>query len=578
MNILSLNCTAYGHDSAAAIVCDGELVAAVEEERLTRRKHDGSFPLRAVDYCLSVSGLEFHKIDVIAWPGRPFRSGPASALAHMDFSSVMQLQAEGGARVRSVAHKIALDAALSVRLAPNIGLDKRIGAGFLELRQRYGKLPPLKYYDHHHCHAAATFLSSGAEAAAVVTVDGGGDLIGTATWSATGNTLRRIHALPYTASLGQYYADATLYLGLGQFGEGKFMGLTAYGDPERYAPAVAKLLSSSGSHLPQYKRRSLDDWARLFSCPPRSVDESPLKQPYPDIAAAIQRRLEMSIHEIVVTAQQESGHKTVCMGGGVALNCSANGKLLSQLGASLWCFAAAGDAGLPLGAALLCAGEQGKFHRRKIESAYWGPGFSQAEIDAAVGKQRNLRFHRPANVCAEVAAELAAGKVIGWFQGRMELGPRALGNRSILADPRSVGTRDRVNRIKGREMWRPLSPSVVAERSAEYFDAAASSPFMLMAVQVRPEKRAAIPAVVHVDGSARPQTVTPSQNQRFHSLLVHFERLSGVPVLLNTSFNIAGEPIVCTPDDALRTFMNSDLDLLVLGDTIIERTSHPNAT
>jgi carbamoyltransferase len=255
----------------------------------------------------------------------------------------------------------------------------------------------------------------------------------------------------------------------------------------------------------------------------------------------------------------------------VSLNCSSNGALLtSGITNSLSLFPAAGDNGLPVGAALMAAFEAGEYRPQRISQAYVGPEFTDDECERTLARYsgEGISFTRAADVARDTAKLLASGAVVGWFQGRMELGPRALGNRSILADPRSTETRDRVNRIKRRELWRPLAPSVLAERAGEYFDLGGSSPFMLLAVPVRSEKRAIVPAITHVDGSARPQTVTREQNRRYHDLIAAFERETAIPMVLNTSFNDASEPIVCTPDDAVRTFLASDLDALVLGSSI----------
>jgi carbamoyltransferase len=260
----------------------------------------------------------------------------------------------------------------------------------------------------------------------------------------------------------------------------------------------------------------------------------------------------------------------------VSLNCSANGVIRrAGLAREVWAFPAAGDAGLSVGAALLAAAAHGEVDTDRLDHAYWGPESADGEIEAALGSEARLAFHRSTDVATETAALLADGRVIGWFQGRMEFGPRALGNRSILADPRSAAMRDHVNRLKGREQWRPLAPSVLAHRAGDYFELEGESPFMLFAAQVRQERRAQVPAIVHVDGSARPQTVTPRQNPRYHALLSAFERKTGVPILLNTSFNGAWEPIVASPGQAVSTFIACGLDALVIGDYIAVRRDLP---
>jgi carbamoyltransferase len=301
---------------------------------------------------------------------------------------------------------------------------------------------------------------------------------------------------------------------------------------------------------------------------PARATESPTDAPYADFAAAVQAQVERSIELVATSARSDAGTPALCLGGGVALNCSANGKLRAAAGAPLEVYAAAGDAGLSIGAALLAARDLGDRPREPLDHAYLGPSFDARAIEAALRERPELTVIRSPRVVDDVAERLAAGDVVGWFQGRMELGPRALGNRSILADPRDIATRDRVNRLKGRERWRPLAPSVLADRAGEFFELHGESPFMLLAAQVRDSARARIPAVVHVDGTARPQTVRRSANPRFYDLLRAFEQLTGLPMLLNTSFNAAGEPIVCNPSDAVRSFLAMGLDALVLGEFV----------
>jgi carbamoyltransferase len=297
-----------------------------------------------------------------------------------------------------------------------------------------------------------------------------------------------------------------------------------------------------------------------------------LEGPWADFAAAAQEALEAAIFRVAQSALEASGAPLLCLGGGVTLNCSANGRLLAS-GAvpALHLFPATGDGGLSAGAALLAAAEAGGPRPAPVVHAYQGPEYDAGACEAALREAGGVRWRRVGDPAAHAAGLLAAGEVIGWFQGGMEMGPRALGNRSILADPRQEATRDRVNRIKNREPWRPLAPVVPAGRAAEFFELRGESPFMLQAVQVRSEARARIPAVVHVDGSARPQTVAAGQNPRLHALLEAFGARTGVPVLLNTSFNDADEPIVCTPGDAIRTFLRTGLDALLLGDFEVRR-------
>ncbi len=385
------------------------------------------------------------------------------------------------------------------------------------------------------------------------------------TWEGRGLELRRLRTEPWCNSLGFFYRDCTHYLGLGDFGEGKTMGLASYGDAEALRPRAERLLQSPAGR--RWYRYLQPPSPELVGFPPRAGEE-PTQPPFADFAAAVQELTERSVARVAESARLDGGSRALCIGGGVALNCAANGKLRAAADAPLSVYAAAGDAGLSIGAAVLAARDLGDAPREPLDHAYLGPQFGADAIEAALGEHPELRFTRPSDLAGDVAGRIAAGAVVGWCQGRMELGPRALGNRSILADPRDVATRDRVNRLKGREMWRPLAPSVLAERAGELFELAGESPFMLLAAQVRPAARERIPAVVHVDGSARPQTVRASANPRLYELLQAFERRTGVPVLLNTSFNAAGEPIVCSPGDAIRSFLAMGLDALVLGDFV----------
>jgi carbamoyltransferase len=340
------------------------------------------------------------------------------------------------------------------------------------------------------------------------------------------------------------------------------MGRAPDGDPAHLRAAVARLLDAEG---PWYRYRAAPSPA-LLGFDARGA-EGVLEGPWADFAAAAQEALEGAITRVAASALAETGAPLLCLGGGVTLNCSANGRLLaSGTAPALQLFPATGDGGLAVGAALLAAADAGEPRTGPIAHASWGPEFGEATCEAALAAATGVRWRRLEDPAAQAAERLAAGEVIGWFQGRMELGPRALGNRSILADPRSAATRDRVNRIKHREPWRPLAPMVPLARAAEFFELVGESPFMLQAVQVRADARARIPAVVHVDGSARPQTVRPEQNPRLHALLEAFGARTGVPVLLDTSFNDADEPIVCTPEDAIRTLLSTGLDALVMGD------------
>ena len=569
MNILSFTDWVGSHDTGAALVCDGALVAAAEEERFSRRKHDGAIPVRAIEFCLRQAGIRMSNVDLVVFPGRPFRTGRNSEMVDVSWEFLRGLRREGAVRRRAFVHRALLSAyrRLPFRSPLDETMSRPVRDGLRHLRDHFGELPPIRFYDHHQAHAAAVFFTSGLERAAVATIDGRGGLYSTVTWYASDGRIRRIRAEPWLNSLGIFYEHCTVHLGLGQFGQGKVMGLAPYGDASGAAAPMSRVFDTTAEPWYRIHREPLDT-AFGFT---RRTTESVLTTPYTDFAAALQRSLQAAVRRVVESAQRETGIADVCLGGGVSLNCSSNGALLaSGVTTSLSLFPAAGDNGLPVGAALMAAFEAGEYVPQRITHAYLGPEFSDDECERAFARHTGdaFTFARVTDVAAETARLLGRGAVVGWFQGRMELGPRALGNRSILADPRSTAIRDRVNRIKGRELWRPLAPSVLAERAADYFHLGGSSPFMLLAVPVRSEKRGVVPAVTHVDGSARPQTVTRDQNRRYYDLIAAFERETGVPMVLNTSFNDASEPIVCTPDDAVRTFLATDLDALVLGSSI----------
>jgi carbamoyltransferase len=573
MIILGFSHFKAAHNTSAAIIRDGRLVAAAEEERFTRVKHDGSVPVNAIDFCLRAAGVPMSDVDLVAFPDTPFRTGRDSAHAEIELDLLRRLRHEGSVSARSIWHKRALDLWLSARLPMgNFGLSSEVAFALAELRHRYGELPPLRYVDHHRSHAAAAFFTSGLDEAAVTTIDGRGGNYATVGWDANGYKLRRTFAEAYTNSIGIFYEDCTRYLGFDALQAGKTMGLAPYGNPDVLAEKVAVLLSTSGENAYSYQGKPNE---QLLGFPPRS-NVAALCAPYPDFAAAVQKAFGRAVRRSVYRATQLTEKNSLCLGGGAAYNCTTNGELrTSATGAPPWVFPAAGDAGLSVGAALFCAAERGELVCERLPHAYWGPGFSSSECEEFLRAEKRVIFRRANDIESETARMLADGAVVGWFQGRMELGPRALGNRSILADPRSAAIRDRVNDIKRRERWRPLAPVVLAEYARQYFELEGPSEFMLFAAPVRHGKRGIIPGVVHVDGSARPQTVTRGQNARLYDLLAAFDRITSVPMLLNTSFNDASEPIVCRPTDAIRTFLATGLDALILEDFIVTPANRP---
>ena len=575
MNILGISYFDAAHDTSAAIVCDGELIAAAEEERFTRRKHESSIPLQAIQFCLKAAAITMSDVDMIACPELPYRTGVASNHGELEATFFKRLLSDHRIRFRSLLHKHLLDFVMSLRLVPfNCNMKLETASGLLQLRRQFECLPPVRFYDHHRAHAAASYHTSGYNRSAIVTLDESGGLCSTVTWEGRGNGLRRMDAMPYYNSLGLFYSDCTSYLGFKLMEEGKTMGLASYGNNLVYADKFRLLLNREISRWYNYQPKL---GSEFLGFGPRKYEEFVVQHPYTDFAAGAQHALQEAVKRVAKAAISETQCEDLCLGGGVALNCTSNGALLaSGTPTSMWVFPATGDAGLSIGAALLLASETGELQRKRIEHAYWGPEFGPTDCEFALRSAAKLIYWKPSDLSEEVARYLAAGKIVGWFQGRMELGPRALGNRSILADPRKRETRDRVNKLKGREPWRPLSPVVLAEHASNFFELRDQSPFMLLATKARPEKQATIPAVVHVDGSARPQTVTRTQNPQLYDLLIAFSQHTTVPVLLNTSFNAAGEPIVCTPQDAIKTFLATGLDVLVLGNYVARRKSEGN--
>jgi carbamoyltransferase len=576
MNILGIGDPMSGHNSSAAIVCGGQLVAAAEEERFSRIKHDGAAPVRAIAFCLARAGLQMRDVDVIACASRPFRMGRNSEFSDAASDVVRRLTREGRVRKEAAIYKTFLDLSRKMHLPLDfdMGIYPQVKKTFQTIVDWYGKMPPIRYYQHHRAHAAAAFFTSHADRAAVATIDARGGLYATVTWRGEGTNLTLMRAEPFSNSLGEFYDRATHHIGLGEFGEGKLMGLAPYGRKEHFAAPVSEILDASEGWYVHHRDRKLSDSVGR----PREKGEDILGGVYPDIAAACQDALERAVARVVQSAIDDAGSRHLCLGGGVNLNCSSNGVLrASGVAESISVFPAPADNGLSVGAALLCAAENGSLQREALLDAYLGPDFTSAECEEAVNAEPRVTSRRSPDVSIEAAQRIAYGKTIGWFQGRMEIGPRALGNRSILADPRTAATRDRVNNVKRRETWRPLAPSVLAERAPEFFQFSGSSPFMLFATRVLEPARARAAAIVHIDGSARPQTVTRDRNPRFHALISAFAELSGVPLVLNTSFNDAGEPIVCTPADAIRTFLSTDLDVLVLNDLIVEKRENTGA-
>jgi carbamoyltransferase len=566
-------------ESAAVLLCDGKVVAAAEEERFSRVKHDGGFPYRAIEFVLRAGGLTLGDVDHVAVYWNPF-----------DLGYRARYLAETALRDPRLFVEKARRALTIWQGASASGEDSGWGSLFKtakKLEERFGRAPKnVRFLDHHLCHMASCFLPSPFEEAAILVMDGAGEAACTSSGMGRGTKLERLseHKLPH--SLGHFYAAVTGYLGFKMLdGEYKLMGLSPYGDPggarwirshtlQSPAPGRYALDTSSLDYHRALRGVFSGSFSEHFGPPRPRSEDAPFDDRHRDIAASAQRAFEEVALDMAAELRKRTGLRSLVIAGGCGLNCTANGKILSSGSFdAIYVPPVPHDAGGALGAALLLYTELTGRRPEPLLHAQLGPTFGESEIRSALGDFPALRadaLEEPALL--ERSAELlASGGVMAWFQGAMEYGPRALGNRSFLADPRHDSVRDTLNeKIKKRELFRPFAPSVKAEKASEYFEIGQPSPFMTIIVPVRGEKRAVIPAVTHVDGTARPQTVERGVNARYWGLLDRFEARTGVPLLLNTSFNIQ-EPIVCTPREALTTFAASGVDALALGDFWVTR-------
>ncbi len=587
-----LGISAYYHDSAAALVEDGRILAAAQEERFSRVKHDARFPAAAIGWCLQDAGITLDDVDYLVFYDKPL----------LKFERLLETYLAVAPRgVRSFI------AAMPVWLKEKLFLKQMLRRELAALAggDREG-LPPLLFSQHHLSHAASAFFPSPFPEAAVLCLDGVGEWATTSAWLGRDNRLRGLWEIQFPHSLGLLYSAFTYYTGFRvNSGEYKLMGLAPYGEP-RYAELIRDELidvKDDGSFrlnmayfdYPHGLRMTSRRFHRLFGRPPREP-ESALDQHTMDVARSIQCVTEDVVLGLARTLRRETGQRALCMAGGVALNCVANGRVLRESGfESLWIQPAAGDAGGALGAAMGVWHEYLGNSREPsagdgMRGALLGPAFDESEMTAAA-RAAGLAVERVdgESLADTVAARIADGEVVGWFQGRMEFGPRALGARSILGDPRDPDMQSRINRkIKFRESFRPFAPAVLAECADEWFDLDAPSPYMLLVAGVADARRHATPeraeglerlrhrrsqiaAVTHVDYSARVQTVDGEWNPRFRDLIAAFGRRTGVPVLVNTSFNVRGEPIVRTPAEAVACFRATEMDTLVLGNLLVTR-------
>jgi carbamoyltransferase len=587
--------SAFYHDSAVALVADGEIIAAAQEERFTRKKHDAGFPRRALEYCLSEGGVGLDQVDLVAFYDKPFLKFERLLETYLAFAP------RGFASFRM---------AIPIWLREKLFLKDYLTGELKKHRRDFDWDKNLVFSEHHLSHAASAFFPSPFSSAAVLTLDGVGEWATSSFALGRDNRLEVIKEIHFPHSLGLLYSAFTYYTGFKvNSGEYKLMGLAPYGEP-RYAGVILdKLLDlkADGSF-----RLDLDyfnycvgltmtnsRFDALFGQPPRTPEQL-LTQFHMDIAASVQKVTEEIMLRMTRALARETGERNLCLAGGVALNCVANGKVLRDAQfENIWIQPGAGDAGGAIGAALgayhLYRGHPRRPHAGLdgMRGSYLGPQFAQPEIERRL-KAAGAKFDvvDDAAVIAQAADALVAQKALGWFQGRMEFGPRSLGARSILGDPRSPGMQKLLNlKVKYRESFRPFAPAVLREDVSDWFELDHDSPYMLLVAGVKPERRRAmteaesklfgidklnvprseIPAVTHVDYSARVQTVHRDTNPRFHALIGAFKQRTGCPVLVNTSFNVRGEPIVCTPEDAFRCFMGSEIETLVIGNCVMQK-------
>ncbi|MFJ8312111.1 MULTISPECIES: carbamoyltransferase [unclassified Streptomyces] len=604
MTELVLGLSAYYHDSAAALVADGVPVAAAQEERFSRRRHDPSFPRQAVEYCLNAGGVALGDLSAVAYyedPALKFRR----VMATFAGSAPHALSAFQGSFPAWLRWK---------RRAADAVRD--------ELARGGRAVPPVMSLRHHASHAASAFFPGPFPTAAVLCIDGVGEWATTTLWHGRDTELRQLAELRFPHSLGLLYSAFTYFCGFKvDSGEYKLMGLAPYGKP-RFAPLIRERLidiKPDGTfrldvrYFEYLRGRVMTGRAfeELFGGP-RRQPEGPLTEREFDLAASVQQVTEDVVVRLARTARELTGESRLCMAGGVALNCVANGKVVEQAGIDeLWVQPAAGDAGGALGAALAVAhgrgaprshltgshhpGPRPKSRRDAMSGALLGPEYSDEQIAACLDRLGAPRTRlEPDALAREVAAALADGKIVGWFQGRMEFGPRALGSRSILADPRDPGMQSALNlRTKFRESFRPFAPAVLAEDAKDYFDLRQDSPYMLLVSRVSAAQRldhevpagssgldllrvprSTVPAVTHIDGTARVQTVGPA-HPHLRRLLLAFKERTNCPVLINTSFNVRGEPIVNSPDDAYACFMRTNIDALAIGGFLLMKEAQP---
>jgi carbamoyltransferase len=598
--ILGLSC--YYHDSAAALLKNGEIIAAAQEERFSRKKHDSRFPQNAVTYCLKAQGISLSDVKEVVYYEKPL----------LTFERLLETYL--GAAPRGGRSFVA---AMQVWAKEKLFLKTELKKNLKEVQESLGidstHIPNLLFSEHHLSHAAAAFYPSPFKESVVLCMDGVGEWATTSAWVGKGKDIKPLWEISFPHSLGLLYSAFTYYCGFKvNSGEYKLMGLAPYGKP-RYVNQIKDNLidiKEDGtfrldiSYFKYHRgfRMTGRKFHKLFGRPPRT-GETELTQFHMDLAASIQVVTEEIVLKLATSLRQETGIKNLCLAGGVALNCVANGKLYQEeIFDDIWIQPASGDAGSALGAALVGWHQHQEQERvintnDSMKGTYLGPEFSNDDITNYL-EQINAPFHTHSDpeLFERLAEELEKGHVIGWFNGPMEFGPRALGGRSIIGDPRNQKMQSVMNlKIKYRESFRPFAPSVLEEDVSNQFEMNAKSPYMLLVAPVKQElckqmteeedklfgieklniPRSSLPAITHVDYSARVQTVSKTTNPRYHHLISAFKRKTGCPTIVNTSFNVRGEPIVCTPQDAYRCFMRTEMDVLVLQNQILYKSEQP---
>ena len=587
--IYILGISAFYHDSAAALLRDGEIIAAAQEERFSRKKHDYNFPQLAIDYCLKESGIDTSAIDYVAFYDKPFVKFERLLMTYLSYAP-SGLRSFLTAMPPWIKHKIFMRSFIEDRLKCH---------------------SKVLFPEHHQSHASSAFYPSPFEESAILTIDGVGEWATASYGIGKGKDIRILAELRFPHSLGLLYSAITYYIGFRvNSGEYKLMGLAPYGKP-KYADLIKKNLidiKDDGSFSLDMKyfnycaglTMTNKRFDKLFGGPPRKPDIDNIEQRHMDIASSIQQVAEEVVLKIAAHVKEKTSQKNLCLAGGVALNCVANGKILiNNMFENIWIQPSASDAGGALGAAL--AIWHGYLKKERVvdsdsdsmKAALLGPSFSDDEIEEYL-KSNNIKYEKlNTEDMPKCAAQIISDqKVLGWFQGRMEYGPRALGARSILGDARSEAMQSIINKkIKFRESFRPFAPTVLLEHAQDYFDLNCESPYMLLVAPLKEDKRlpltaeqdrlfgieklkvkrSNLPAITHVDYSSRVQTVKRNDNPRYYDMINEFYKLTGSPVVINTSFNVRGEPIVCSPDDAYKCFMRTNMDYLIIGNFLLDK-------